>query len=533
VIAEAINILNSSEAGKPSVIALDVLYTEEGADPKKDEALALSIAEGGNVVLVSHIEFGRDRENLSLRKVITDYRKPIPALEAHAAYGAANAILDRDNTIRRVLLKAEYEGEWLYSFPSVIAQQYTGSPPDAFTRENNEAYLNFTGFPDNFNNFSIADVFEDDFDPAFYIDCIILIGPWAAGMSDSHNTPLSHRSDVVEQMYGVEIHANAVQMMLDENYKKRAPEWARLTACFAAIAIAMLLWELLKTRYAAVISLVLCAMLCAGYLLAAQWLYGQGTVMTFLYVPAAFGIVVIYQVGYGYAMNVSEKARLRDVFKKYADPRIVDKLIASGAANSEESGRERNIAVLFADIRGFTPLCERLYEKPEEIAQMLNEYLALIVSAVFENGGSVDKFIGDAAMALFNGFVPTEDYVFRAVKTAWNIVERSEKVNTSVRAKYDLKEDRGEYIGIGVGVHFGDAIVGSFGPDFRKDYTAIGDTVNIAARLETEAKFSQVLISRAVYDELAGRINAVSLGEKVLKGKTLPVEVMAVTGIIG
>ena len=128
-------------------------------------------------------------------------------------------------------------------------------------------------------------------------------------------------------------------------------------------------------------------------------------------------------------------------------------------------------------------------------------------------------------MALFNGFVPLDDYVYQSVKAAWEIVQKADKFNEHIR------QDYGVDLGFGIGVHCGEAIVGNLGPSFRKDYTAIGDTVNTAARLESSAKPSQVLISKDIYDILGDRIDVESIGAIPLKGKSLPVEIYALTGV--
>ncbi|MCL2227516.1 MAG: adenylate/guanylate cyclase domain-containing protein [Oscillospiraceae bacterium] len=128
-------------------------------------------------------------------------------------------------------------------------------------------------------------------------------------------------------------------------------------------------------------------------------------------------------------------------------------------------------------------------------------------------------------MVLFNGFVPLEDYIYKAVKAAWDMVSGAAAVNESIRVHYGID------LAFGIGVHCGEAIVGNLGPSFRKDYTAIGDAVNTAARLESNAKESQVLISRDVFDALRGRIEAESVGEIPLKGKSVPLEVFLLKGL--
>ena len=220
-----------------------------------------------------------------------------------------------------------------------------------------------------------------------------------------------------------------------------------------------------------------------------------------------------------------EKSRLRSTFKKYVDPELVDALVESGEADLDAVGNKKHIGVMFVDVRGFTPMTERLRDTPETIVETLNKYLELTSNSIFDNGGSVDKFIGDATMALFNGFVPLEDYIYKSVKAAWDMVQGATEFNESIKAQYDID------IGFGVGVHCGEAIVGNLGPSFRKDYTAIGDTVNTAARLESKAERSQVLLSRDVVDALGDRIEVVSIGEVPLKGKSIPLELFELTGV--
>lgn len=516
--ADAIQILNSDEESKPAVIAIDVMYTEEGADREADAALVAAAQSGGNVVLASYALMGY---NLSGERAVTVYQKPFAALEPYVSYGLVNGTVDTDNVIRQALLKIPYEDETLYSFPSTIYQQYTGAY-DEFTESHDDAYITYTGLPGEYYGteelgVSFADIFEEDFDPAFFADAIVLIGPYATGLMDAYYTPISAKT----QMYGVEIHANVLQMMLEGQYKLYVPFWINFAIFLGILLLALILAEFTDIR----LLLALLAALGVGYYFLAVAMFGRGYILTLIYPPAALVIVYVYQLVYGYIQSAREKARLRGTFKKYVDPKLVDKLIESGEADSDAVGVKRPIAVLFVDVRGFTPMTERLRDTPELIVHTLNEYLELTATAVFKNGGSVDKFIGDATMALFNGFVPLEDYVYRAVKSAWDIVQGAKAVNASIKEKYNID------LGFGVGVHCGEAIVGNLGPSFRKDYTAIGDTVNTAARLESNAKREQVLISKDVYEAVKDRIEAESIGEIPLKGKSIKLEVFSVTNV--
>ncbi|MBQ7981116.1 MAG: adenylate/guanylate cyclase domain-containing protein, partial [Oscillospiraceae bacterium] len=149
----------------------------------------------------------------------------------------------------------------------------------------------------------------------------------------------------------------------------------------------------------------------------------------------------------------------------------------------------------------------------------------LTTSCIFRHGGTLDKFIGDATMAVFNAPFDTDDYVYKAVLAAWDIVQGGNKIEEQFVERY------GKHVGFGVGVNCGPAVVGNIGCDFRMDYTAIGDTVNTAARLEANAPRSTVYISGAVYEQVKDRITVEEVGEIPLKGKTKGVFVYSVTGI--
>ena len=167
--------------------------------------------------------------------------------------------------------------------------------------------------------------------------------------------------------------------------------------------------------------------------------------------------------------------------------------------------------MLFVDIRGFTTMSESL--EPEQVVDILNEYLELTSRSIFNNQGTLDKFIGDATMAVFNAPVDLDDYVFKAVCAAYDMRKGAEVLEKK------LTEQFGNSVQFGIGVNCGPAIVGNIGSVKRMDYTAIGDTVNTAARLESNAKRGEILISEAVYERIKDRIEAEPVGELSLKGK--------------
>ena len=146
--------------------------------------------------------------------------------------------------------------------------------------------------------------------------------------------------------------------------------------------------------------------------------------------------------------------------------------------------------------------------------EILNEYLSLTTNSIFQNGGTLDKFVGDATMAVFNAPFDLEDYIYKAVCTARDMKAGADAIAEKFEKRF------GKSVGFGIGVNCGNAVVGNIGCDFRMDYTAIGDTVNTAARLESNAKRGQILISKEVYEAVKDRVEVTPIGEIPLKGKT-------------
>lgn len=516
IMADAISILNSDPDGwVPAVIAVDVLYSGYSNDPAADEALVAAAREGGNVVFGAMASFNWAGE-------VVTFERPFESLRRVSAYGALNGIVDPDGVVRRASLGIEVDGVFEPTFPAAIYEMFMGTEPILPDNITDPFHLTFTGEIGDFYGAvglgtSFRDIFDEHFDPGLFADAIILIGPYSAGMMDWYFTS----ADPHRQMHGVEIHANVVQMLLDENFKAYAPPWVNL----AVMIFVLVVLGYVFMRFDVRLTFGVLAAFIAGYVFLNRWLSIEGGfIMTLIYPIISAAVMFMFAVVYNYITERIEKKKIKDMFKKYVDPKLVDAMIKSSDMTDVRVGRKKHFAVLFVDLRGFTPMSEKLADEPETIVHILNDYLELTASCIFNNGGSVDKFIGDATMALFNGFTPLDDYVYRAVKAAYDIVKGAAALNIQIKQKYGFE------VGFGVGVHCGYAIVGNIGPQFRQDYTAIGDTVNTTARLESNAKASQVLLSKEVEEALKGRIITESLGEITMKGKGA-VEVFSLTGI--
>ncbi|MBK8398525.1 MAG: adenylate/guanylate cyclase domain-containing protein [Leptospiraceae bacterium] len=207
-----------------------------------------------------------------------------------------------------------------------------------------------------------------------------------------------------------------------------------------------------------------------------------------------------------------EKAKMQ--VSRYFSPNVFDKITTADDSMLSSSGRKQEVAVMFTDIRDFTTLSETI--KPEEVVELLKEYHAKMVNIIFENGGTLDKFIGDGIMATFGTPDPKPDDAYRAVVAGTQMKKALAELNIE-RKKKGLIELRQ-----GIGIHFGSVIAGNIGTENRMEYTVIGDTVNLASRIESKCKDlkSDFLISEAVKEKLNDRISTRNLGLHSVKGKT-------------
>jgi adenylate cyclase len=207
----------------------------------------------------------------------------------------------------------------------------------------------------------------------------------------------------------------------------------------------------------------------------------------------------------------------RSLFERMVSPAVIQELNPNSL---QLGGQRREITTLFADIRGFTSFSESV--EPEHLVAVLNRYLAAAAEAVLEQDGTVDKFLGDAVMAWFNAPIPQSDHTIRAIRAAIAIRDAVNRLNK--------KSPESERLSFGIGIHTGDAILGLVGTEKRLDYTAIGDSVNTAKRIQENANPGQILLSRATYDCLQGMVFVRPVKPILAHGKREPVEVFELVG---
>lgn len=512
--AKLISLLNGAEGARPAVIGFDVIYSEE-ADREADDYFASVCGEAGNVVAAMSFSFKEQPERGEDGRIVynpyhVDYViEPYASLKNEVICGFANTFVDTDGYVRQAMAYLDYEGERAYSLSAQVYKVYRESRGEeavfpAVYGRNNRFYFTYSGKVGGYSVVSMADVLDGTVDPAVFQDAVVLVGAYAVGMQDAYMPAIAHNS----QMYGVEIHANIIEALLEGKTQLPAPPLLYALAAALLCGVFYVCSEKMRMLYAT----ILLAALTVLDLVFVKVMYGNGWIVPTILLPLCLLVIWLLQMVRRYLAEIMRRRRVINVFKQYVAPQVVDKISKDKDFELVIGGENRHIAVLFVDIRGFTTMSESL--KPEEVVEILNEYLGLTTQAIFDNGGTLDKFVGDATMAVFNAPFDLDDYIFRAVATAWDMRAGADRIAEKFRERY------GKSVSFGIGINCGNAVVGNIGCDFRMDYTAIGDTVNTAARLESNAKPGQILISKEVYEAVKDRVAVTPIGEIPLKGKS-------------
>lgn len=526
--AELIDYLYSDEENSPIVVGVDCMFIDP-IDAQGDHALAQA-ASKGNVITASNIVYrGTVVTDENGKKYydemhIADIENPYDELMTSSKVGFSNACIASDGYVRYAMNSVQYVDDNgvssdYDSFAYALYKEYAAAKGEAVvtpkTSDNGQFRFFYSGESREFSHVSFARVLDGTVPREAFKDAIVLVGAYAPGFMDSYQPAI----DRGNTMYGVEIHANIIQAYMQGKTAVRVNMWL-----FALIMIVIAAaFTVLGKKQRLIFTLIESALIAVLYTLIGRLVAGKGIWIPLCYLYLYLILADIYFVIEKYVIERIRRRKTLDVFKKYVAPQVVDELSKAGDFNVVLGGQKREVAVLFVDIRGFTPLSESL--QPEQVVSILNEYLAHTTDCIFRHNGTLDKFVGDATMAVFNAPFDLDDYLYEAVATAWDIKQGSKELGERLYEKF------GKKVGFGIGVNCGEAVVGNIGCDFRMDYTAIGDTVNTAARLESNAKAEEILISEKVYLQLKNRIDAEEVGEIPLKGKSDKINVYRVTGM--
>lgn len=495
----------------PAVIGFDILFTGK-QDAIIDKQFADECMKANNVVVAMNLLFGTEvnvsenliNANMSITGVSTAYPELFNVTES----GYVNTILDaNDGYVRKCIPVVKTNNNIYESFSYKIYskyQSYIGEEANEY-EYNSPLRLNYSSMPnEQYTIISFSDVINGKIPLNDFKGSIVLVGAFAEGLQDSFYVPISRGV----KMHGVQIHANIIEAYSKNDFVKDVS--LILNIIIASIIIILVA---IFTYNAKIVKLsVIITITCLSILVSQTILYNLGYYLPLLNVILNILLIYIVQIVYQYVYEKTIKTKAIRAFKKYVDPQVVDNVIKTGNYQIELGGEKVDIACLFVDIRGFTTISETL--DPTDVVVIINEYLSLTSRAILNNKGTLDKYIGDATMAIFNAPFKTDDYVYNAVLTGIEIAAGSEEIEKKFLEKY------GVTVSFGIGINCGKAVVGNIGSNFRMDYTAIGDTVNTAARLEGKAKAREILITEAVYNVVKDRIEAEFVESYQFKGKT-------------
>jgi adenylate cyclase len=542
------------QAGARAVL-FDILFTEVSqSGPADDQRLVQAVATAGNVVFpffLSKEDRGanpaeaallakaglqipgpRPQERVDYRSVVT----PIgPLMDAAKALGNVECKPDADGIYRRVPLVLPFRGRWLPTLSFAAFHRLGRNQPLRFVEngllvgkmkipldDQGNLLLKFRGPSRSHKRFSAANVIISEYErangkppccpPEAFAGKWVLVGLTAPGLLDLKASPMGG-------VYpGVEIHATLLDNLLQGDFLRTLPGWALWVWALAlvlAIAAAVIYFPRLSVTLAAFLGLLL---LNVGLAVLAFWggLWAD-PVLPGIALALSFGLATAYS----YATEGRQKLYIRRMFGQYMSETVISHLLAH-PEKLKLGGERRRVTLFFSDLAGFTTISERL--DAETVVALLNDYLSAMTEIILEEEGTVDKFEGDAIMALWGAPLDQEDQAQRACRAALRQQAKLSELNRRF-AGLDLPP-----LKMRIGLNTGDAIVGNLGSARRFDYTVIGDTVNLASRLEGLNKFygTGIMASEATATECGEAVAFRELDLVAVKGKEQPVRVFEV-----
>jgi adenylate cyclase len=459
--------------------------------------------------------------------------------EAAASYGSININPDPDGTLRHALLIMRYQKlDWYpcidlqvvrefekipdqdiaaYMSPNGLEQIQFGRHEIMRARDGTKL-INYTGPYRTYSHYSMWDVMSGAVPADTFRGKIVLVGSTAIAIGDMRTTPFSDPGYM-----GVEVHANIIDNILHSEERGRG----FLTRGFNEEAIDIgfilifgLVFGLLAGPVEPATSAVSVLVILAGYAWFVYFMFAQeGRWLSFV-IPAGT-LVANYAAITSFRMifEEREKRKIRKTFSQYLSPDVIALIEKDPQKYIRPGGEVKELTVMFSDIRSFTTISEGL--TPDELVNLLNEYLGEMTEIVFANQGTLDKYIGDAIMAFWGSPYPQEDHAVRGCNCALQMGRTLKRLNVKWQA------EKRPPISIGVGLNTGLLNVGNMGSAKRLSWTVMGDNVNLASRLEGINKeyHTQIVISEATYRAVADRFVCRELDKIRVKGKLQPVTI--------
>jgi len=511
---------------QPRAVVFDIMFSEpDKFRPQSDQAFAeAALPYRANLYFPMLLLDARDHASgataAELAPLIGLVRRPEADREARIAVvppmalpqelwrgGTINFLEDDDHVGRRYALRTTVRGWDIPSLPARVALDLGYPLPDA-----PDLRLAWRGTARGLPSVSFSDLYED-FGRSLrkrpadeFKGKVVVIGAAAAGLGDLRVTPLSGTQP------GMEILATAIENLKNGRAMRAAPAWLPFGA--ALLFVGLLYAVFARNARANRVAIGLGA--ASALALAASWFAAGRLLLMPLLAP--LGAAWLFYFAAATAAYLKERRAREEaiaMFSRFVNPHVVKQLVERGGLEGE--GRTREVTLLFSDIRGFTTLSET--RAPAEVVAILNRYFTMQVEVIFKHGGSLDKFIGDAIMAFWGAPLDDPEHAKNAVACAL------EMADTLLAFKAELGE-LGKSFDVGIGVHSGPAVVGLIGSERRREYTSIGDTVNLASRIEglTKEAGRRILVSRETMERCGNAFDFVSCGSFHAKGRAQPVE---------
>jgi adenylate cyclase len=533
------------------VVAVDMVFSEPQGDAQ-DRALGRAVASSGNVVMGYFFRNEEQKtdpralEQIASAKVkllrIDDGVSAVPLIESPSLdanipvvgagaldFGFFNAIPDDDGLFRKAPLLFLYNGDIYPSLGLKALGRYLEreimvdvaafgvrsvalGPLSLPVNEQGALSLNYFGPTGSFTTISAADVLAGRISANALKGKLVFLGTTETGIYDMRATPFD------PALPGVEIHATVAADALDKRFLVRDGRTYGLEMTCMFI-LPLLLAGLLSRTPRTLIGLVYFALGCCFYFILNYLLFRHFSLDLSIIFPVV-PVVLTYGGAEAYRNLVIEKRGkyLKKAFSSYVSPQLVDEIVKN-PERLKLGGEKREVSILFSDIRGFTTLSEAV--SPEDLVQLLNEYLSPMTRIILEELGTLDKYIGDAIMAIYNAPLDVAGHATHACSSAVRMLDRLTTLNADF-AKRGIPQ-----IDIGIGINTGEAVVGNMGADMRFDYTAIGDNVNLASRLEglTKQYGAHIIVSDTTREAAGNGFIFREIDLVRVKGKQKPVAV--------
>jgi adenylate cyclase len=492
----------------PKALAFDVLFLEPfSGDPAGDRALIQVTRRYPWVVHSFFFQMEKDQ--------VVQVQLPFQGLlDAVQSAGYVNAFIDEDGVLRSARGQVTVQDQSISLLSVAAASLYLNRPVEEILRKvphdrRGRMILNFVGKDYTFPYIPYADVLSGKYPAEKLAGKVVLVGASATGTFDHYPTPSS------SFMPGVEFHANVIDNLLRASaFRLTGIRWTYVLVMVFGLACGLFLARC--SAWVGAVGMIAAAALFGGI---TQWLFAAKHLVVDMAGPlATLALVYVAIVIYRFFTEEREKRMVKTFFSQQVSGELLDVLMENPEI-LKKSGERREMTVFFSDVAGFTSISERL--QPEELVDLLNRYLTSMTEVIFENGGYVDKYMGDGIMAFWNGLLKQPDHAERACRCALGSVKRLKELNDDLKSKGLVP------LAARIGVNTGAMAAGYMGSVQKKQFTVMGDNVNLGSRLEgaNKAFGSSVMISEFTYDMIQDKFEVRFLDKIRVPGKAKPVKV--------